>query len=217
MGDATLYTVLPTHTAEVGITLAQVGIMLGVNRAIRLLSNPAAGIAYDRIQRRWIFVPALFLGAISTAIYGLAGNFWLLLFGRLLWGISWSGIWVGGTTMILDVATDQNRGKWSGLYQIWFFTGTAIGALSGGVMTDVLGYYGTMWVCSAVTAIGAVFALLFLPETRPELSPDTRYKHNRQKPVTELPPAESSDHHKVRITQIWSSQNKQRFAFVVWL
>ena len=39
MGDATLYTVLPTHTAEAGIPLSSVGIMLGINRAVRILLN----------------------------------------------------------------------------------------------------------------------------------------------------------------------------------
>ncbi len=45
MGDATLYIVLPTHTAEAGIPLASVGILLGVNRAVRLLTNGPAGVA----------------------------------------------------------------------------------------------------------------------------------------------------------------------------
>ena len=69
MGDATLYTVLPTHTEDAGVTLAGVGILLGVNRAVRLFTNGPAGLAYDRVPRRRLFLPALFLGAFSTAIY----------------------------------------------------------------------------------------------------------------------------------------------------
>src|SRR5512136_1102055 len=92
MGDATLYTVLPTHTADAGITMAGVGIILGVNRAIRLLTNAPAGLAYDRWPRRRLFLPALFLGALSTAIYAATRGFWPLFVGRLLWGLAWSGI-----------------------------------------------------------------------------------------------------------------------------
>lgn len=101
MGDGTLYTVLPTHTADAGIALSSVGIILGVNRAVRLLLNGPAGLAYDRFPRRWLFVPALFIGAISTAVYAATHGFWPLLVGRLLWGLAWSGIWVGGATVIL--------------------------------------------------------------------------------------------------------------------
>jgi MFS family permease len=166
MGDATLYTVLPTHTEAAGIALSGVGIMLGVNRAVRLLFNSAAGLAYDRWPRRWLFIPALFIGALSTAIYAATSGFWPLLIGRMLWGMAWSGIWVGGATMILDVTTDQDRGRWTGLYQTWFFVGAAGGSLFGGTFTDWVGYTTTMWIGAALTALGGAIAWFLLPETR---------------------------------------------------
>jgi MFS family permease len=166
MGDATLYTVLPTHTADAGITLAGVGVILGINRAIRLLSNGPTGLAYDRMARRRIFVPALFLGALSTAIYAATRGFWPLFIGRLLWGLAWSGIWVGGATMIMDVTTTRDRGRWTGLYQTWFFLGTSLGSLAGGFLTDWLGYALAMWIGALVTLMGAIAALALLPETQ---------------------------------------------------
>jgi len=166
MGDATLYTVLPTHTSDAGIALSSVGIILGVNRAVRLFLNGPAGLAYDRWPRRRLFVPALFIGALSTAVYAATHGFWPLLAGRLLWGLAWSGIWVGGATIILDVATDQDRGRWTGLYQTWFFLGAALGAFAGGLLTDKLGYSATMWVGAVLTTLGGLAALFLLPETR---------------------------------------------------
>ncbi|HID62970.1 MAG TPA: MFS transporter [Anaerolineae bacterium] len=172
MGDATLYAVLPTHTAEAGIALSSVGIILGVNRAVRLFLNGPAGLAYDRWPRRRLFVPALFIGALSTAVYAATRGFWPMLAGRLLWGLAWSGIWVGGATVILDVTTAQDRGRWTGLYQTWFFLGAALGAFAGGLLTDWLGYGATMWLGAAVTALGGLIALILLPETR-SIRPDT--------------------------------------------
>jgi MFS family permease len=166
MGDATLYTVLPTHAADAGIALQSVGVMLGANRAIRLLTNGPAGLAYDRWPRRYLFVAALFVGAISTAIYAATRGFWPLLVGRLLWGLAWSGIWVGGATMILDVATGQDRGRWTGLYQTWFFVGAALGSFGGGLLTDHVGYTNALWIGAGLTAVGALVALILLPETR---------------------------------------------------
>ena len=166
MGDATLYTVLPTHTAEAGIALSAAGILLGANRAVRLFFNSLAGLVYDRWRRRRLFVPALFVGALSTALYAITRGFWPLLAGRLLWGLAWSGIWVGGATIILDVTTDQDRGRWTGLYQTWFFLGAALGAFGGGLLTDWLGYSTTMGIGATVTAVGGLTAMLLLPETR---------------------------------------------------
>lgn len=166
MGDATLYTVLPTHTAEAGITLAAVGIILSANRFIRLILNGPTGALYDRSSRRRLFIPALFVGAISTAIYAAWSGFWPLMAGRLLWGLAWAGIWVGGATIILDVTKDSNRGRWTGIYQTWFFLGAAAGAFLGGLLTDWVGYSNALWIGAVLTAAGALIAWIFLPETR---------------------------------------------------
>ncbi len=165
IGDTSLYTVLPTHTLEAGITLAAVGVMLSANRWIRLLLNGPIGVAYDRWPRRWLFVPALFVGALSTAVYAFTTGFWPLLIGRLLWGLAWSGIWIGGNSIIIDVTTSDNRGRWIGFYQTAFFLGASGGSLVGGILTDIVGYHMAMAVAAGLTFIGAAAALLFLPET----------------------------------------------------
>jgi MFS family permease len=110
-------------------------------------------------------VSALFIGAFSTAIYGLTYGFWPLFVGRLLWGLAWSGIWVGGNTIVLDIVKDNNRGRWVGLYQFSFFLGSATGSILGGVLTDLLGFNQTMIISASLTFFGALIALLFLPET----------------------------------------------------
>jgi MFS family permease len=189
MGDATLYTVLPTHTAEAGITLAAVGIILSANRWIRLFLNGPIGIWYDHSSRRRLFIPALFIGALSTAIYATWIGFWPLLVGRLLWGLAWVGIWVGGSTIILDVTTDKDRGRWTGYYQTWFFLGIALGAFAGGLFTDQFGYSTAMWIGASVTFLGGLIALILLPETRPRnghiqsqsiSNPAPRWRPNRE-------------------------------------
>jgi len=88
------------------------------------------------------------------------------MFGRLLWGLAWSGIWVGGNAMVLDISNDESRGRWMGLYQFSFFLGAASGAMVGGTLTDRVGFNQAMLVGAVVTLIGAVIALIFLPETR---------------------------------------------------
>lgn len=167
LGDATLYTVLPTHTAEAGIALGGVGVILGVNRAVRLLLNTPAGMLYDRLPRRWIYLPASAIGVLSTIIYALSGSFWPLLAGRLLWGLAWSGLWVGANAITLDLAGSDNRGRLMGWTQAWFFLGGALSFLVGGYLTDLFSYRLALWVGAGLSAIGLLAAALFLPETWP--------------------------------------------------
>lgn len=165
LGDTALYTVLPTHTAEAGVLLVSVGILLSANRFVRLLANGAVGWISDRWPRRRVFVPALFLGTLSTAIYALTQGFAPLLWGRLLWGIAWSGIWVAGNAIVFDVASVEKRGRWIGVYQVSFFLGASAGAFLGGFLTDWLGYHRAFGVAAGLNLLGALVAWLFVPET----------------------------------------------------
>lgn len=165
LGDTAMYTVLPTHTDEVGVTLLSVGILLSANRFVRLLLNGPIGLLTDRWPRRYIFIPAVYIGAISTATYALFQGFWPIFGGRLLWGLAWAGLWVSGNAIILDITGDRNRGRWVGLYHFAFLLGAASGSILGGLFTDLLGFRQAMALAAGLTFFGATIALLLLPET----------------------------------------------------
>lgn len=164
-GDLTLYAVLVTQLDVVGLSLGAVGIMLGVNRLIRIPGNPLAGLLFDRWGRRSMFIAGMLLGVISTASYGLVRGFWPFLAGRLTWGIAWTLINVGGMTMVLDVSTKTDRGRWMGLYNTWIQAGLALGPVVGGFLVDVVGFQQAMFICAGITSVGLTVAYAALPET----------------------------------------------------
>jgi MFS family permease len=169
LGDATLYTVLPNPSiaSQAGLTLAMVGVLLGVNRATRLVLNGPFGILYDRLPRRGLLVTSLVLGTISSIIYAIGSGFWPLFAGRVAWGIAWSLLSIGGNAVVLDVSTEKNRGRHSGQYQMWFFLGVALASFFGGLFTDLFGFRGGLWLGAALIGGAALLWLFFLPETRP--------------------------------------------------
>jgi MFS family permease len=157
----------PTIAAEAGVTLGMVGVLLGANRATRLVVNGPAGMLYDRLPRRGLMVTSLLLGAGSNILYAAGTGFWPLFLGRVLWGLAWALLWIGGNTMVLDISSDADRGHYSGQYQIWFFVGVATSSFLGGLFTDVFGFRGGLWVSTGLTGLAVVMWLLWLPETRP--------------------------------------------------
>ena len=116
----------------------------------------------------------LVLGILSTLGYGLVRGFWPLLAARLLWGVAWALINVGGYTMILDRSTPADRGRMTGFYQMAFMIGLAISPILGGFLTDALGFRAAVRLCAAVSGCGLVVALVALPETRPPLDRSPR-------------------------------------------
>jgi MFS family permease len=166
-GDLALYAVLVTQLDVVGLTLGAVGIMLGINRLIRIPSNPLAGVLFDRGRRRPLFLLGMLLGVLSTAGYAFFRGFWPFLVARLAWGIAWTLISVGGMSMVVDVSTRANRGRWMGVFNTWILVGLALGPTVGGLLVDAIGFRNGMVTCAAITAAGLAVALIALPETAP--------------------------------------------------
>ncbi len=165
-GDSTMYAVLANQADGLGISLGVVGVLLGANRMVRVPVNLLAGGFYDRMRRRPLFLVGLALGILSTLSYSLVRGFWPLLAGRMLWGVSWSLINVGGYTMILDRSSIANRGRMTGLYQMAFALGLTISPILGGTLTDSIGFQQAVRICALTSGIGFLIALVALPETR---------------------------------------------------
>ena len=87
--------------------------------------NGPVGLLYDRMPRRRLLIAAMSIGACSSIFYAISSGFWALLLGRVFWGLAWSLLWIGGNSVVSDISTEEDRGKKSGIYQMWFFTGVA--------------------------------------------------------------------------------------------
>jgi MFS family permease len=160
LGDATLYTVLPTYAEQLEIKLALVGVLLSVNRFVRLLTNSWAGYIHDKSHSPWPFVIALVVGACTTAMYGLLWGFWIFLIARLLWGACWSFIRLEGYTSVIMEAPPQSRGKLMGVYKSISSSGMMAGGFLGGVLTDNIGYRNCLLSFACLSLMGA-FALFW--------------------------------------------------------
>ncbi|MDQ6158283.1 MFS transporter, partial [Pseudomonas aeruginosa] len=129
-GDSMLYIALPIYWHEVGLeALWQVGVLLSINRLIRLPFNPLIGRLYKHLALKTGLLLAVVIGVLSTAGCGLASGFlaWVLL--RGLWGIGWSFFRIGGLSAVVYCAADHQRGRAMGLYNGLYRLGSLVGML----------------------------------------------------------------------------------------
>ena len=155
LGDAALYTVLPSYYTHLGLTPLQVGILLSVHRWVRLISNRLAERCYRVFAVIFCLAPAYFLASLVTVSYGYFQIFIILFFTRILWGVCFSFIRQAGIMTVTTVSSDTHLGKSMGLFRGITLTGWLFGTLLGGFGCDHFGWTFTL-VNLGMISMGAV-------------------------------------------------------------
>jgi len=166
LGDQMLYVFLPSHPEAAGITAASLGLVLSANRIVRLASNSLGGLILDRLGRRGPYLFGMVLAFVSTSGYLLSHSLWPLLVNRVLWGVAFSLLSVGGVSIMLDHSTAADRGRTIGVYQALLALGSLLAVLLSGFLTDRLGYRGTLMIYAPLAAVGLVVAVWVLRGSR---------------------------------------------------
>ena len=164
IGDSMLYIVLPVHASDLGLSLWEVGIILSVNRIVRLPLNPCIGWFYSHVSERAGILIAIALAAGTTLSYGFLPNllFWILA--RCVWGVAWTLLRLGSLFCILKLSSAANRGHYTGLYNGLYRLGSLVGMFLGGILADTFGMRTTAVAFGAATALAFVLALRAIPK-----------------------------------------------------
>jgi DHA1 family inner membrane transport protein len=155
LGDTLLYTVLPVSAASLGISRPMVGVILSLNRWVRLLTNPLAARLYERFPAGSLIVAAIVLGTVSTAMYAVPTAIVVLLLGRLLWGFCYSLLRLGSYLAALeDAASHAGRriGDTRAIWGVGYFAGAALAPFA----IESFGWTGACLIAAALTLIAGM-------------------------------------------------------------
>lgn len=109
IGDSLLYAVLPLYADAFGVSLAVVGLLLSLNRWVRLVANSVVAAIGDRVGPKRLMLVAAAGGAVSTAGYAIGPNEAALMVWRVLWGLSFAGLNLA--VLAYAVSDRANAGK----------------------------------------------------------------------------------------------------------
>ena len=155
LGDTLLYTVLPVSAASLGISRPMVGVILSLNRWVRLLTNPLAARLYERFPAGLLILFAIVLSTVSTAMYALPAALAVFLIGRLLWGFCYSLLRLGSYLATLeDAATHAGRriGDTRAIWGVGYFAGAVFAPFA----TQSLGWTGACLLAAALTLVAGI-------------------------------------------------------------
>jgi MFS family permease len=163
MGDSMLYIALPIYWREVGLlSLWEVGLLLSVNRMVRLPLNPLIGWLYSRMSLRTGLTAAVILATVTTLGYGLVKGLVLWLVLRCVWGIAWSLLRLGGFFTVINCADDHNRGLFMGTYNGLYRLGSLFGMLVGGLLAGIVGLQYVALLFGALALLGIPLVFIYV-------------------------------------------------------
>ncbi len=150
-----------------------VGIIAAAFSVIQFLFAPMFGSLSDRIGRRPIILGSILVNAIGYFIFGIAGNFMILLISRIVSGFGSANI-SAAQAYIADITTPADRAKKMGIIGAAFGLGFVFGPPIGGYLFLAGGLYYVGIFTAVLCLLNFVLAFMFLPESNTNKSAHRR-------------------------------------------
>jgi MFS family permease len=160
IGDAFLYVYIPSNYKTLGLSLFWVGIILSVNRFVRLFLNSWMAFYLTKFGIKQISIVATLVAAVTTISYGLVDSLVLWLIVRILWGLCFSTLRLGS---ILYAMQHKKQGLSLGLSKSIVESGSVFALLAGPFLATHFSIEITFLIMAGITSIGAM-SVFFLPD-----------------------------------------------------
>jgi MFS transporter, ACDE family, multidrug resistance protein len=165
LGVSSITPALPEIRDAFSVTSAQVGLLITIFTLPGIALTPVLGVLSDRLGRRKILIPALFLFGIAGGLCAFARGFELLLALRLLQRMGAAALGTLNVTVIGDIFTGHERSAALGYNSSVLSIGTASYPAIGGALAT-LGWFYPFALAFLAIHVG----LLVLFQTRENLA-----------------------------------------------
>jgi MFS family permease len=159
-GDTLLYAVLPLYADAFGVSFFVVGVLLSLNRWVRLVANSVVAAIGNRVGPRRLMIVAALGATLSTAGYVLGPDAATLMAARVLWGLAFAAL---NLAIIAYAVSDRaNAGKrvGAGRATIGFFQAAAL--IGGTLLVAPVGAR-EVFLLMAAAAFAGLLLCWFLP------------------------------------------------------
>lgn len=140
-----------------------VELTLGINLAAHCFASLIAGNLGDRYGRKPIIVSGLIIFTIGSLFCVFAGEYWQLLFGRLLQGIGISGPGVISYLIIADIYSAQKQQQLMGILNGSMTLAMAFAPVAGSYVSLYFHWQGNFVVLLILGLVCLVLCAFFIP------------------------------------------------------
>jgi len=172
-GSNVITGLLPSMSADLGVTLADVGRLLSFYGIAYAVSTPLVALFGERLPRRALMLTALALFAAACVATALASDYATLSVLRALSAIAAGGFTPTATVLAAGLATPERRGRALATVFGGLTTAAVVAAPAGNILGPAIGYRGVYLITAGLAAIAflAVLLLVARPASRADTAP----------------------------------------------
>ncbi len=163
-------TALPQITSDLG-GLQHLSWVVTAFVLTSTITAPLYGRLSDLYGRKPAFTVSITIFLAGSALCGMADGMVALILFRGLQGLGAGGLIVLGQTVIGDLVSPRERGRYQGLFSAVFATCSVAGPLLGGFLTQYASWRWIFYVNLPVGAAALVLILVWLKAAPPDGSP----------------------------------------------
>jgi len=172
--DALVWGFYPVYLHARGLSLIDIGWVVGVYGFVWGGSQLWTGPLSDAVGRKWPIVAGMWIcaaGVVGTLyVDGIAG--WSMM--AAITGVGMALLYPTLIAAIGDISHPNWRGSSLGVYRFWRDLGYGIGALALGVIADVYGgLQAGFWFTAAAMAVSGLWVAVAMSETHAGINPQT--------------------------------------------
>ena len=149
----------------VGLAANDIGLMMTLGGITSLIISFPNGWLVDNYGRKVSIVPGLMILGLSCYFLGLASGYWGIMLMVIVYGIGEGMAASSSQTYVIDLAPDEGRGAFIGVWSLLQNAGSIIAPISIGVMADAVGFGPTFTTTAVLMGCAGLLMWAFGTET----------------------------------------------------
>jgi len=154
---------LPIFFAAQGLDLRQIAWLAALYPAVWGITQLGTGTLSDSIGRRPLIVGGLLVQAAALVGFASLNGFIPWAASAVVLGIGTAAVYPTLIAQVGDLASPQTRASAIGRYRLWRDLGYAVGALTAGLLTDLLNFRATILIIAFFLVVSSSIARVLLP------------------------------------------------------